>query len=149
MPLLAGGCACGRVRFAVDRYLYVLACHCNACKKRTGSAYGVSVVIDDADVREFEGATKTFIRKAESGHDVRYEFCPGCATTVRWRVAALPDRQVFACGAFDDTRSFRIAGEMYTDAALSWSRIGCALVRPGPADDAFRGAMIAFAQSAH
>ena len=140
---LSGGCSCGAVRFTIGRYLYAQLCHCDACKKRTGSAYGVSVVINNADLEEFRGETRTFIRIAESGNPVDYDFCPVCATTTRWRVAALRGRQVFAGGAFDDPNVFEMAGEMYTGEALPWARIGCELTRLGAPDEPYRNAMIA------
>jgi hypothetical protein len=139
----SGGCSCGAVRFTITRYLYAQLCHCDACKKRTGSAYGISVAIENANLEEFSGEVRTFTRTAESGNPVEYDFCPSCATTVRWRVAALRNRQVLAGGAFDDPRSFTIAGEMYTDEALPRSRIGCDITRPGAPDDEYRQAMIA------
>jgi len=82
-------------------------------------------------------------RKAESGKPVHYEFCPFCGTTVRWRIQAVPERQIFAAGAFDDPRAFQAAGEMYVDRALSWARLGCDLVRSGEPDHEFRRALIA------
>ncbi|HET7805745.1 MAG TPA: GFA family protein [Pseudolabrys sp.] len=142
MPF-SGGCSCGAVRFAIDGYLYAHLCHCDACKKRTGSAYGVSVVVENAQVIAFSGETRTFTRVAESGKKVDYEFCPRCAATLRWHVAALKDRQVLAGGAFDDMRAFEMAGEMYTGMALPWARIGCEVARTGEADEAYRAAVIA------
>jgi len=142
MPL-TGSCCCGAVRFAIDRYLYAQICHCDACKKRTGSAYGVSIAIENGDLTSFAGEVSTYTRTAESGNAVEYDFCPHCATTIRWRVAALKGRQVLAGGAFDDMQAFTIVGEMYASEALPWARIGCDLVRPEAPDDAYRQAMIA------
>ena len=141
MPM-SGGCACGAVRFTINRHLYAQLCHCDACKKRTGSAYGISVAIEDSDLEEFHGEIRTFTRIAETGNPVEYDFCPVCATTVRWRVAALRGRQVFAGGAFDKPSAFEMAGEMYTAEALPWARIGCDIVRSGAPDEAYRVAMI-------
>jgi hypothetical protein len=144
----SGGCSCGAVRFTIARHLYAQICHCDACKKRTGSAYGISVVIGNADLEECRGETRTFTRIAESGHAVEYDFCPQCATTIRWRVAVLQGWQVFAGGAFDNPRAFEAAGEMYTSEALPWARIGCELTRAGAPDEAYRVAMIAKTKSA-
>ena len=84
MDQYTGGCSCGSVRFGlIGHPLWVLACHCDACKRRTGSAYGVSVVVEDTAVQDFQGATQTFTRIGDSGNKVRYEFCPSCATTLR------------------------------------------------------------------
>jgi hypothetical protein len=95
------------------------------------------------DVAEFSGDTRTFTRKGESGKHVHYEFCLRCGTTLCWRLELLPDRQVFAGGVFDDADQFEVVAEMYTDRALSWSRIGIELACPGPPDDQFRKAAIA------
>jgi hypothetical protein len=142
MNKLSGGCSCGAVRFTIDDYRWILMCHCDACKKRTGSAYGLSVMIDNQDLSEITGETKTFVRTGESGKPVRYEFCPQCGTTIRWHIETVPNRQAFALGAFDEPRQFKVVGEMYADEALLWARLGCDLVRPGAPDDKFRNALI-------
>jgi hypothetical protein len=138
----SGGCSCGAVHFSIERYLYAQLCHCDACKKRTGSAYGISVVIENAALLQFHGETRTFKRVAESGNLVEYDFCPLCASVVRWRVAALQDRQVIAGGAFDDLSAFDIGGEMYTAEALPWARIGCEITTLGEPDAKYRSALI-------
>ena len=142
MPF-SGGCSCGAVRFTIARHLFAHLCHCDACKKRTGSAYGVAVAIEDPDLEEFHGEVRTFTRTGETGNPVEYDFCPVCATTVRWRVPALPGRQVFAGGAFDTPSAFEMVGEMYAGKALPWARIDCEIVRSGAPDQAYRAAVIA------
>jgi hypothetical protein len=62
---------------------------------------------------------------------------------LRWHVELLAGRQVFAGGAFDDSTQFEVMGEMYTDQALPWSRIGHELACPGAPDDQFRKAATA------
>jgi hypothetical protein len=142
MEQYKGGCSCGSVRFELDHPLWVVVCHCDACKKRTGSAYGISLVMDDNAVKAFTGPTKTFVRIGDSGKRVRYEFCPTCGTTMRWRVELIAGRQVFAGGALDEPSKLEIGGEMYTEEALSWARIGCELSSPSAPDDNLRSAMI-------
>jgi hypothetical protein len=146
MRPLEGGCSCGAVRFSLKRPLFVLACHCNPCKKRTGSAYGISVAVYDEAVERFEGVTTIFSRLGDSGKKVDYEFCPSCGTTIRWRVEYISNRQVFAGGALDDPKRIEIGGEMYTTDALPWARLGCELSRPSKPDDAFRSELIKRAQ---
>jgi hypothetical protein len=147
MTRYTGGCSCGGVRFAIRDYLYVLVCHCDACKKRTGSAFGVSVVGDNANVLDLEGQTKTYTRIAESGRPVDYEFCPVCATTIRWGIVKFPTRKIFAGGAFDDMGLLTAAGEMYQESALAWARPQCALSRSGEPDEQFGAALIAQAKT--
>ncbi|HEY1288577.1 MAG TPA: GFA family protein [Burkholderiales bacterium] len=140
---MRGGCTCGSVRFELaGDPVWVLACHCDSCKKRTGSAYGISAMFENSSVKEFVGETKTYCRTGDSGNQVRYEFCPNCGTTLRWFVDIVPRRQAFAGGTFDESGSLKPIAEMYTDAAAPWARLGCELSRPLAPDDAFRNAMI-------
>jgi hypothetical protein len=118
--------------------MLVTACHCNACKKRTGSAYGISLVVEDTAVQKFVGTTKTFTRAGDSGKQVHYEFCPHCGTTIRWRVELIANRQVYAAGALDDPKAIKVASEMYTDDALPFARLGCKLSCSGAPDDNLR-----------
>jgi len=141
MRYLEGGCSCGAVRFTLEGALWVAACHCSACKKRTGSAFGISIVVDDRMVVAATGATRTFIRTGESGKAVHYEFCPECGTTVRWRVELIGNRYVYAAGTLDDPSAIEVVAEMYTAQALPGARFGCELTREGAPDDAFRKAV--------
>jgi hypothetical protein len=138
MRYLEGGCSCGALRFTLNNALWVVACHCNICKKRTGSAFGISIVVDDHMIEATAGATKTFTRMGESGRPVHYEFCPECGTTVRWRVELIANRYAYAAGTLDDCSAIEVVGEMYTAEALSGAKFGCELARTGAPDDAFR-----------
>jgi len=145
MAKYTGGCGCGAVRFMVDEEpVSVVACHCNACKKRTGAAYGLSVLFNAAAVKEFKGATHKYERKGDSGATVHYDFCPTCGSTLRWRVDVIPGRTMLAAGAFDDlaTLDFKPVAEMYTNLATSWTKLGCGLSAPMAPDDPFRKQMI-------
>jgi hypothetical protein len=148
MKSYKGGCSCGAVRFEIgDHPLWILACHCDACKKRTGSAYGVSVMFENKSVKQFTGETRTYVRSGDSGNKVRYEFCPHCGTTLRWHVDIVPDRQAFAGGAFDDMKALTVIAEMYTDDATPWARVPCDLSQPIGPDNTFRNLMVAAAKS--
>ncbi len=98
--------------------------------------------METENIISFSGKTTTFVRTAESGRKVQYEFCPTCGTTVRWRLEGASNRYIFAAGAFDDIQKFRAVGEMYTAVALPWARLGCELERPGLSDDDLKKAMI-------
>ena len=99
-------------------------------------------MVDSASVTEFHGETKVFMRKAESGRIVPYEFCPNCGATIRWRIETVPNRQIFAGGAFDSMGKLSVVGEMYTDGAIPSTRFGCELSRSGEPDDEFRAGLM-------
>src|SRR5690349_24772120 len=52
-----------------------------------------------ADVR-CEGANKVYTRRADSGFDAHFHFCPGCGTSVYWRLDRLPEFVGIAVGCF-------------------------------------------------
>ena len=142
MTRYSGSCSCGSVMFAFnDDPLWVTACHCDACKKRTGSAYGLSVVMEKNVVKSFVGDVRTFVRKGDSGNAVAYDFCPRCGTTIRWRLAVIPGREVYALGTFDNPGQFKIDGEYYANSALPVARLGCELVCTAAPDFTFRDSL--------
>ena len=139
MKIYQGSCNCGSVKFELeDHPAWLSACHCSTCRKRTGSDYGLSVMTDLSNVKEYSGETKTYIRTGDSGNAVQYEFCPNCGTTIRWTVALIPGRVAFAAGTFNDMSWMRVGGEMYTEEAAPWGPLGCENSRPGPPDDDWR-----------
>ena len=143
MERYKGGCNCGSVRFELeDHPLFISACHCSTCRRRTGSDYGLSVVTDGSNVKEYSGETKTHIRTGDSGNEVHYEFCPNCGTTVRWHIMLIPGRQAFAAGAFDDMNWMAIHGQMYTKESAPWGPLKCDISREGPYDDEARSGML-------
>jgi hypothetical protein len=106
------------------------------------AAYGLSVPVETENIDSFSGKTTTFVRAAESGRKVHYEFCPTCGTTVRWHLEGKSHGYIFAANAFDDIPELKAVGEMYTGVALPWARLGCELERPGLSDDGLKKAMI-------
>ena len=140
MSYVTGGCSCGSVRFRlIGPPIWTSLCHCDACKKRTGSAFGFSLVVDTDQVAEFTGETTEYVRRGDSGKACAYEFCPKCGTTVRWKVDLI-NRFVFAGGALDKPETFPIVAEMYTGQALEWARLHCDLEQRQAPNDAFRNA---------
>lgn len=98
----SGSCACGALRVTcAGEPKTVSLCHCPACQKRTGSAYGVAAFYDRGDVR-VEGAARRYTRPSDSGHPVTFHFCPVCGSTVFWEPQRLPALVAVGVGAFAD-----------------------------------------------
>ena len=98
-----GGCVCGAVRYrTTGAPKRVSACSCAWCRKRTGSALGVSVYFDKADVEMVQGSIKAFGLVSDAGRWIESEFCKKCGTTVSWTLEFLPGFRGIAGGTFDD-----------------------------------------------
>jgi hypothetical protein len=103
MRPLEGGCSCGAVRFALHDALWVVACHCNVCKKRTGSAFGISIVVDDHMVKSASGWGR-------AARQCTMNFVPSAGPPSAGGLIA--NRHVYAAGTLDDRTAIEGVGEM-------------------------------------
>ncbi len=95
-------CSCGQlVLTAEGEPIRISICHCLACQQRTGSAYGVQARFPRGAVR-IEGRSTQYVRTADSGHQVTFNFCPECGSTVYYQLDQLPDAIAVPVGAFAD-----------------------------------------------
>jgi len=98
-----GGCVCGAVRYRTTAApKRVSACSCGWCRKRTGSAFGISVYFDQADIEFTKGSMKAYGLVSDAGRWIESEFCNRCGTTVSWTLEFLPGLRGIAGGTFDD-----------------------------------------------
>ena len=95
-------CRCGQLRAeCTGEPVRISVCHCLACQKRTGSAFGAQVRWPDAQIA-VSGKSSTWERVADSGHKVTYRFCPNCGSTIAWVIEGWPGVTAIALGAFAD-----------------------------------------------
>lgn len=74
-------------------------CHCDDCKRRTGSAFGWSAYFSDEQVKQTQGGAVTY--RPASGTGER-SFCAHCGSTLYWRAAAFPGVLGIAGGSVID-----------------------------------------------
>jgi len=76
----SGGCLCGSVRYKVSSDpSFVLNCHCEDCRRSTGSVYGTNVFVDEDKV-QITGEVSLYVHTADSGNEMTKRFCPNCGT---------------------------------------------------------------------
>lgn len=93
-------CRCGSVRASVSGDpVRVSICHCDACKRRTGSAFGFNATWPESAV-SIAGETRRWSRVADSGGEVRYDFCPVCGSTIAYSLDARPGMISLPAGQF-------------------------------------------------
>lgn len=117
-----GGCLCGNVRYRVAAEPNLTGvCHCTLCKRRTGSAIGISAYFDESAVQIITGVMNTYeSRSDESNRWVKSEFCPTCGTTVTWTGELFPGARGIAVGTFDDPNWIKPLAHFWTRSALHW-----------------------------
>jgi len=97
-------CACGQASITVNAPPAMHGvCHCTSCKRRTGSAFGISAYFDKAAVVTYKGETSIYaFHHASQRHDQERHFCALCGTTLYWFVSTLPETIGIAGGCFAD-----------------------------------------------
>lgn len=96
-------CACGALTVTLPEDLTpaVVACHCTACQRRTGSPFGVGAYYPLSTLA-IAGETKSWTRTTDSGGAFTTHFCPTCGSNVYWSTDKHPDAVGIAVGAVAD-----------------------------------------------
>lgn len=110
-----GGCMCGAVTFSARAVPAVFgACHCDMCRRWTGSAL-LGVTVPLAGV-VWEGAEH--IGKIQSSSWAERAWCQKCGSGLWFRVtqeSAYSDDIEIPIGLFDDPSGFQMTNEIYID----------------------------------
>jgi hypothetical protein len=97
-------CSCGQLRLTADGDPFeVSICHCLACQRRTGSAFGIQARFSSQQV-QVAGRYSDYARTSdEADRKVHvFHFCPDCGGTVFCTAPDEPDVAVVMVGAFAD-----------------------------------------------
>jgi len=96
-------CSCGQLQLVVEgEPVRVSVCHCLACQRRTGSAFGVQARFPRERVR-VSGRSHEFVRLSDVGEPRTYHFCPHCGATVYYVLSTAPEVVAIPVGAFADS----------------------------------------------
>lgn len=76
-------------------------CHCRACQRRTGSAFGIQARFPEDRVT-IAGRYTEYVRVSDEGEERTFRFCPDCGATVFYTVDAAPATIAVPIGAFAD-----------------------------------------------
>ncbi|GAB5373935.1 MAG: GFA family protein [Acuticoccus sp.] len=94
-------CNCGALAAeTTGEPIRVAMCSCDACQRRTGSAFAYSSFWKSDQVR-LTGTPTRWSRNADSGQTIEHFFCPTCGT-VLWSRGRLRDVVNIAAGCFAD-----------------------------------------------
>ena len=96
-------CSCGQLTVVcLGEPVRISMCHCLACQRRTGSAFGVQARFPRARVSSLAGHAMQFVRVGDGGGRATFHFCPACGATVYYEADWMPDHIAVPVGAFAD-----------------------------------------------
>jgi hypothetical protein len=96
-------CSCEQLRLTAEgEPVRISVCHCLACQRRTGSAFGVQARFPVESVR-IEGRYREYVRICDEREGRTFSF-PECGATVFYKTESEPEDIVVPVGAFADPR---------------------------------------------
>lgn len=103
MTRMAGGCACGRVRFEADVASHdAYLCHCRMCQRASGNVSLAMVQVEQGDV-----AWSQEPDWYDSSAIARRPFCGQCGTSLGFQYKQGTSKMDLTVAAFDDPSGFR------------------------------------------
>ena len=124
--MLEGGCLCGGVRYRIGGKLGpAIYCHCNECRRASGSAFAANAPVR---LRYFEIATGAeLIREYESSPGKFRAFCSRCGSPLYSRVDSDPERVRLRLGLLDDDPGKRPLFHVFVRSKAPWFEIADSL----------------------
>ncbi len=122
-------CQCGQLKVRLpEPTSAVVACHCVACQRRTGSPFGVAAYYPDDQILA-EGVSKRYVRKTALGGDFESFFCPNCGSTVFFRGSKNVGVTGVAIGAISDDHAMAPIRSVWEQSRHHWVTMPTALER--------------------
>ena len=124
---MKASCQCGQLSALLPGPTpAVVACHCTACQKRSGSPFGEAAYYPHGDIT-IQGEAKQFSRPTELGGSFDQFFCPDCGTTVYMRGSKNPDVTGIPIGLFDEHHAMQPVRSVWEVRKHGWVEIPTAM----------------------
>jgi hypothetical protein len=121
MTDLAGGCACGAVRYTLAAApMIVHCCHCRDCQRQTGSAFVLNALIETDRIRLAAGMPQPVPLPTDSGRPHDIYRCPACRVALWSDYGRRPWLRFVRVGTLDDPAALAPDVHIYTRSKLPW-----------------------------
>jgi hypothetical protein len=124
----AGGCGCGAVRYQLSGPpLFTHVCHCSECQRRTGSAFGLTMMIQRTQLEIIQGELKGISVNTDSGTLKTSYFCPACGVHI-WNERDR-DSSIYAFrpGTLDNASGIVVGAHVWTCSKQAWVKLDPAI----------------------
>lgn len=119
-----GGCQCGNIRYEiVGTPKPLVVCHCTDCQRQSGSAFGMTLPVNEDAFRITRGEVKTYASTSAAGRGKLGAFCPDCGTRIyhkpEWRKGTVSVKP----GTLDDTSWLKPEMHLWTSSKQPWVQV--------------------------
>jgi hypothetical protein len=112
-----GGCLCGAIRFRMTADpLWVAYCHCESCRRHTGSVVATFAGFAESTVSFSEGTPAVF----ESSPQVWRSFCGRCGSPISYRSTRFPGEVHFYIGVMDRPEQYLPQAHVHHGERVAW-----------------------------
>jgi hypothetical protein len=118
-----GGCLCGAVKFECDELGSAGYCHCEDCRRCTGSAFNVSVRCPTTAFRILSGNLGRFTKAGSSGFELSRWFCQSCGSPVYVSSPLDPSTIFIKAGVLDDPDDVNPSLQAWSGSRVAWCDI--------------------------
>ena len=116
-------CSCGQLIATVEGDpVRVSVCHCLACQRRTGSAFGAQARFP-AEAVQIVGAARRYSRLSDAGERRDFSFCPECGSTVFYEIETVPGFYAIPLGAFADPGFPPPTVQIWEERRVPWVKV--------------------------
>lgn len=118
---LHGSCLCGSVTYEVNgSALNFFHCHCERCRKATGTGHASNIIMSPAKVKYLSGEDLVRKYKVPDARFFTNTFCEACGSrlpgfSAERKVAVIP------AGSLDSDPGLLPDARIFADSAASWS----------------------------
>ena len=118
-----GGCHCGLLRYEIiGEPTTCYTCHCTDCQKATGSAFTISVILEEKSLTITSGIARTDSYQLKDNQLNRHS-CENCGHTVWLTAPKHPGFLALRGGTMDDKKSIKPVAHIWFRSALPWVQI--------------------------
>ena len=126
MTGFSGGCLCGAIRYEVKGDpVRVAHCHCDDCRKATGSSFATNVFVREDDLVVTQGTPRSYSHPADSGNTMTKEFCADCGSQLFGSGSGSTGVKHVKVGTIDDVSAAAIQPqiEVFTSKKMPFIRL--------------------------
>ncbi len=117
-----GGCACGEVRYRMERRpLFVNCCHCRWCQRESGAAFALNAMVESENITLLGAPPEVVDTPSNSGKGQQIMRCPQCQVALWSHYRTAKEALSFIrVGTLDDPDQLPPDIHIYTESKQPW-----------------------------
>jgi len=120
--MLTGHCLCGSVRYEINgEPLALLYCHCEECRRATGSSFNTSVFVQSGDFHVVSGEDTISFHESSPGN--RRHFCARCGSPLFKHFPQPAGLMTVRAGTLDSDPGLRPGAHIWVSEKAPWYEI--------------------------